>query len=426
MLEAPVIRVGALRQRVEKAFVPGRAASPTTRGSVVIRPAGGADAVWLASGPLRWQGSPDSRAEATAALRAALADYAGFPPGIDFGAGSPVITGADVHVLEVASTAEQEVLCNLIREHVPLLIALTGRPSLRSAAPVGSHRLANSHVQVAARYLDSTSPQHLARVTAELRRRDGIMAIDRMDVFPSVEADGTLTVTVGCIDAAVSLAATRAHALLLAAFGVRARRLVRAGARTANPDQALLEENRARAIARGIRARLTLERRDQAADQQPARVLARELLVDSLAVELDNLQATAAELFPLIALLDLAESGVGRIDSEDALLSGWARTQGPHFSRIAADMLLDDRAGGPCLSTALQVAPGRTQVLLDEWAAAIARRRGVDAEGRAIAPRRGRPAKHTDQRQPGQNKPGQGGRPAQRKREPRATPGGSA
>jgi hypothetical protein len=424
MLEEPVIRVGALRQRVEKAFVPSQGASPTTRGGVVVRPAAGADDIWMASLPLVWQGSPDSRAEATAALRAVLAGYAGFPSGVAFDAGSPVTTGADVHVLEVASTAEQEVLCNLVREHVPLLIALTGRPSPRRAALVGSHRLANSHAQVAARYLDSTSPRHLARVAAELRRRDGIMAIDRMDVFPSVEADGTLTVTVRCVDAAASLAGTRAHSLLLAAFGVRARRLVRAGARAANPRQALLEENRARAIARGLRARLTFEQPGQDSYQQPARGSARELLVESLAVELDNLQASAAELFPLIALLDLAESGVGRIDSEDALLRGWAHTQGPHFPRIAADMLLDDRPGGPCLDTALQVAPGRTQVLLDEWTAAIAERRGVDAEGRAVALRRGRPGKHAGQRQPGQNKPGQGKRPAQRKRQPHPAPGG--
>lgn len=399
-----VTRIGSLRQRVAKGFAvtggvdPGRPGEAIAAGPapVTIGAAAGRPGLWHVTAPLTWLGSPDSRAQWWSGLARALVETATrveaaggalLPTGVPAGTGHTTPSGDDLHVIEVASNVEQEVLCNLLREQVPLLVALTGRSGPTGSA--GSRRLAGSREHVAARYLASTSSHHLARVAAELRRVDGIAQLSRMDVFPSTEPDGTLTVTVRCVDAAASLATARAHALLLAAFGLRARRLVRDGRRLGHLPQRHLEENRARAIARGLRARLApapspgMPGHDGGAattapHPAPARDLLRSLLVDSLANELDNLGATPEELFAVIAPLDLPEAGLAHVSTDDDLLGDWAANRSAHeFTTIATHVLRDAGAGGPTLAAATRVAPGRTRLVLDEWTAAIsARHRG--------------------------------------------------
>jgi hypothetical protein len=403
-----VTRIGALRQHVAKGFVVVGGHLPAVgRGGTVFNRDGGERVagkpeLWYAEPPPRWLGSPAARAEWAGTVAADLAE-AGAAARVPLLPTSVAVEldgrrvvgppGDDRHVVEVASTVEQEVLCNLLREHVPLLIALTGRPDPDGAGIGGSHRLGTSRQHVATRYLASASATHLARIEAELRRTDGVAQLERMDVHPAALPDGTPTVVVRCVDAAASISTTAAWALLVAAFGLRARRLVRDGRRLRNLPQQILEENRARAVARGLRARLTVEESAGRGEQpklveRSARDLLRALVVDTLSVELDNLGATPQELFPIAAALDLPQLGLSGCASDDTLLRGWAQQHRSGFAGIAGHVLLDAAPGGPCLASANQIAPGRTHLVLGEWAAVVAARKGADGP-RASSPGRG-------------------------------------
>ncbi|BEL03395.1 hypothetical protein Q0Z83_015860 [Actinoplanes sichuanensis] len=346
-----VILVGALRQRVEKAIgwhgpaPTGKARGPvgmtTTAGLSVLRP------------PMTWLGSPAARQDWVRAMAATLTAAPGrpLPPGVN-----GIASAVDRHVLEVGSAAEQTVLCNLIRRHSPVLIALTGRSG------TGTRRLGAARDQVAARHLDAADPEFRTLLEAHLRRVEGFEAIDRTDVHPSTEPDGTPTVTVQCVDAAATLAAVRAHALLLAAFALRARRLVQEGVAVETVPQRVVDENRARAVASGLRARPT----DDVGSTLRHRT--RGLLADVLAIELDNLDTQPEELFPILAPIE-------RLADDDSVLTGNPDT----ISRA----LTDTTAGGPCLAAARRAAEGRTWLLVERWAGVIA------ARGGGVEPSRG-------------------------------------
>ncbi|MEU8657509.1 hypothetical protein [Actinoplanes philippinensis] len=338
-----VILVGALRQRVEKVVGWHGARPATSRGPVELTPAGAGMSVLRP--PLTWLGSPAARQDWVSAMAATLtAAGRPLPPGT-----AGVAPAIDRHVLEVGSTAEQTVLCNLVRRHSPLLIALTGRPS------AGARRLGAARDQVAARHLDAADAEFRTLLEAHLRRVEGFEAIDRTDVHPSAEPDGTPTVIVQCIDAAATLAAARAHALLLAAFALRARRLVQEGVAVEPVAQRVVDENRARAVATGLRARPADDARST------LRHRTRHLLTDQLAIELDNLEAQPEELFPILAPIE-------RLADDDSLLTGNPDT--------AARALVDTAAGGPCLAAARRAAEDRTWLLVERWAGVIAARGG--------------------------------------------------
>ena len=233
-------------------------------------------------------------------------------------------------------------LANLLRSHVPTLIAMTGRPVATAGVTrdrIGSRWLAASPSHLAARYLASTAPQHLERVKVELRRHDGIARLDRMDIVPDFADDGSPVVIVRCIDAAPSLATARAHALVLAALALRARRLVRDGKRVGNVPQRTLEENRARAIADGLRARFVLDeapgrnrhgegRAGHGEAREPRMVGARDAirwLLQDLCAEFSNLEAAAEELAPVILPVELPQLGLRRVASDGELLAGGPR-----------------------------------------------------------------------------------------------------
>ncbi|WP_327010627.1 hypothetical protein OHA72_27165 [Dactylosporangium sp. NBC_01737] len=416
-----VTRIGAPRQHVAKGFVVVDGHLPATgrRGTAFSLGGGeraaGKPALWYAERAPQWLGSPAARAEWAGAVATDLAEAATRVPLLPASVAAEVDgrlvvgpPGDDRHVVEVASAVEQEVLCNLLREHVPLLIALTGRADPEGTGVGGSHRLGTSRQHVATRYLASTSPTHLARVEAELRRTDGVAQLERMDVHPATLPDGTPAVVLRCVDAAASVSTTAAWALLVAAFGLRARRLVRDGRRLRNMPQQILEENRARAVARGLRARLTVEEPAGRGEQprlveRSARDLLRALIVDTLSVELDNLGATPQELFPIAAALDLPQLGLSGCASDDTLLRGWARQHRSGFAGIAGNVLRDAAPGGPCLASAKQIAPGRTHLVLGEWAAIVAARKGADI-----------PRTQLSGRSPGQQQPGRDRPPRQR------------
>lgn len=433
-------RVGATRQGLRKGIAvlgadPGRLEHAVDPG--VARPVTGTAGLFQLRASRAWLGTASARDETFAAMAQdarRLADAARLVGGIAIPtaiglAGQSAVLGGDMHVIEVLSAVEQEVLANLLRTHVPTLIAMTGRPLTASGMPpdrVGSRWLAGSRTHLAARYLASTEPEHLERVKAELRRHDGVSRLDRLDIFPaSTGADSTLVVVVRCVDAAPSLAAARAHALVLAALGLRARRMVRDGNRVGNPWQRTLEENRARAIAEGLRAQFAPvedwgrnrnRNRDparpdgahgQAGPPRPPRMVgAREAirrLLKDLCTEFSNLEATPEELAPVIMPVELPQLGLRRVAGESDLLTTWSRQGDQVLARAAWDAFLDSAPGGPTLAAARGTAPGRVSIVLDTWRSLIA------DPGLAKGRGRGGPAGDRGQRDPGRHGQGRGG-----------------
>lgn len=402
-------RVGATPQHLEKsvtvfgaepAEVARRAAYAAGSPNELI-PVTGVPGLLAARLLSPWLGTWAAREDAFTSLAGAISRLASaaaalggtvLPTGIGL-AGQPAVLGGDRHVLEVLSPVEQEVLTNLLRVHVPTLIALTGRCVTVAGLPrdrIGSRWLAGSRSHLAARFIASTAPEHLDRVKAELRRRDGVARLDRMDVLPDQTTDGMPVVVVRCLDAAASLAAARAHVVVLGALALQARRLVREGRRTGNAPQRLLEENRAKAVADGLRARFAVPghgrpgRQRQATAPPPvgARSAARTLLLN-LCPEFANLDVTVTELAPVILPVELPSFGLRRISTEGDLLAAAAAHGEAALVRAARAALTDTTAGGPLLRQASAVAPGRVSMVLDMWQAHIEQSgQGKDRSGR--------------------------------------------
>jgi len=357
--------------------------------------------------PPLWLGTPAARDEAMAAIAADLSDLARavnaqravlLPPGVRPAPGAPAVTGGDVHRLEAADEAELEVLCNLLRRHTAVLIALAGRAVSGPGAAgdrVGSRWLADSREHLAARYVGSAAPGHLDRVRAQLRR-EGIADLERMDVapVPAPDAAGGYAL-VRCLDAQTSLGDLRALMLLLAALGLRARRMVRGGRREAGTPQRVVERNRTRAVAEGLRARFetTAEqpkrgkgtRRDARAaapaDQfggsggssvsggEAARSAARRLLIE-LVPEFVNLGASALELAPLVLAVELPPLGV-RPARTTELLDEIAVGDPSGFPARVQALLCDPTPGGPLLARLRGPESGRVTLALESWRARL-------------------------------------------------------
>jgi hypothetical protein len=388
-------RVGATRQSLGKAFAAFGADPDHLTGRIEELPVASADdppglfAVWLESA---WLGTFAARELAFAKLARVLAGVnaaAGrgggriAPTGISL-SGLPAVLGGDTHVIEVLSATEQEVLVNLLRTHVHALIAMTGRGVTAQTGArdrIGSRWLAESKSHVPTRYLASTQPEHLERVAAELRRRDGVSRLDRMDIAPGQTSDRTLTVTIRCIDSAASIAAARSHALVLAACALQARRLVRDGKRMGNTPQAQLANNRARAVAAGLRARFEMLDNSTAGGSShtaQARDTVRRLLLD-LRVELGNLEATAEELAPAILPVELPRLGLRGIATEEDLLARSAVRGDSALAASAYAGLVTTAPGGQLLEAAKNAAPGRVAIMLGGWRSRLADT-GVPAE----------------------------------------------
>lgn len=330
-----------------------------------------------------WLGTPAARDDAfgyLGALVRALADAARsvggvlHAPDVRLDSSSPPAAG-DPHVLYVTDRTEQEVLVNLLRRHSPALIALCGRGSAGTLPDrVGSRWLADSREHLTTRYLASADPRHLDHVRADIRRRDGIADLARMDVAPLAETqDRPAAVLVRCLDAQLSLTDLRAQAVLLAALALYARRKVRSGSREGNIPQALLEKNRARAVTQGLRARFLQESGRGAKPAEPvsARESVRRLL-DELLLPLGRLEATAEELAPLLVPADGPATGLPPTRSQDLVTV--AASRGPHELAATADLLLHDtRPGGLLLESLRREAPGRVELLLGAWTQRLAR-----------------------------------------------------
>ncbi|MFG3055910.1 hypothetical protein ACGFZP_33855 [Kitasatospora sp. NPDC048239] len=375
-------RSGPLRQRIAKGYTavgrPGARTAPAqlvdallARPPQLPRLPGGepallrADprtpgALWVDTGRVSLH-DPGARAAVAAGLAESVAVVArslrkagallvpaGWSPagaGAEAGAG-PAVLPPDVHSLEVVSEVQRELLCNLVREHSACLIALTGRQLYgpAGAAAGGSARLSRAADQVAARYVASFAPQHLDRVRTVLRQEERLARLEAMDVNPlgepGVGAQGDVSLRL--VDGQVSVSSALAHALLVQALGMKARELERSGRRIGAVPQALIERNRARAIAHGLAAGFEIEQKEprgkgrpvgrrgpEAPRIVPANRAALQLLTELLPY-FRQLDATADELGQLFNGLELAAgSGSGGagpsafVRNENDLLARW-------------------------------------------------------------------------------------------------------
>lgn len=394
-----VFRNGPLRHRLYKGYVvcagdpaavvrdvlrrpPRLPALLSLRGSAA-RPGGvwiDTGAVWLSDPAHRWE-LLRSLAEATAALAAAIDRLGGaLVPAAARAASADRVSWLceDRHAVEVANEIQRELVANLFRRYVPELIALTGRAAFgdRGAEERGSRRLAETRDQVPARFLASASPRHLRRVEEELRRDDRVSGLDVMDVSPLGDsALGVPNVELRCIDAQAFPAHALAHAILVQAIAVKARKLERAGRRLPAMHQGMLDRNRSRAIAQGRAARLELERGPREERSAPARTRSAEVLLEELirelVPELRAMEVTADELMPLAGGLSLRGEHPGAIRTENDLFAlWWSRREAALDARGLHQTLSDPHRliADQITMTNGRLSPGGTLTVRDHWA----------------------------------------------------------
>lgn len=425
-------RYGPARQRVLKGFVVRGADAPRIV-STLVRDGLATDApglisdrtepcsIWIDSGPCwlhteRARSSVMSRlGDAAVALSERVAAHGGelLPAALSpepSGAWRPYVC-ADRHFLETVDLVEKEVCCNLLREHLPVLVAMTGRAGVRpwGVEEIGSRRLCDSGHHFAARYLASVSAVHLQRVRKALRRDEGVPYLELLDVNPVGEAaldgrpwEAAGAVEVRFVDAQTYWATVRAHAILLCALTIRARRMVREGRRVGNVPQAVLERNRARAIAAGLQATLEDDRaarrrggRDgERRARRPVSDVARELLND-LAFEFQVLEVEWRELAPLVLGLSLRQIGLPGLQGENELLRALARRRNPGdlFTRVASSVRQTPAAQGePCREENTRRFPAESKLVERWWDQQLRSARPVTLNAGARDPGESRPS----------------------------------
>jgi hypothetical protein len=302
-------------------------------------------------------------------------------------------TAGDHHSVGLLDDVEREVATNVFRSHIPEIIALTGHPGIGpTPEPLGSRRLAESGQHLATRYLASASARHLSLVESELRRTTGIRDLRTMDVHPldpPSPGGDTRSLAVRCVDGQAFAGTTIAHAILLQALTMAARRMVRDGRREGNKDQRLLERRRALAVLKGIDARVPTEAvggddgksgrrghhddpRDERRDsgQVSLDVLALELL-DALVPELGTLEASFTELAPVIAwTAALTESVIPRNEAELLVRALNGANGASH--EVIAGMVATSEWHAPDLSLrGTPLDPVRLRTLEQQWEARL-------------------------------------------------------
>ncbi len=235
-------------------------------------------------------------------------------------------------------------MCNLFRRHLPVLIAVFGRAGAGNdgVEPIGSRLLSESGRHLAARYLASVAPAHLARVTQALRRDDGIDSLAAMDVLP-VATPAVSGVEVRAADGKALLSTTAAELLLYQALAMRARRVARGGDREPEVPQGVVERDRVRAIADGPAARLEVLPPKPLGEwdgrPQPRTGWRAFLdLVESLRYEFKALAATFEEVAPLVVGTGLRAVGVPGLVTENDYLRDLHRQCAAGQKKLAAEV----------------------------------------------------------------------------------------
>ena len=314
-------------------------------------------------------------------------------------------TVGDHHSIELLDEVEREVATNLFRSHVPEIIAMTGHPGIGpTPEPLGSRRLAESGQHLAARYLASASARHLSLVESELRRTTGIRDLRVMDVHPlgpsSPGGDGG-SVAVRCVDGQAFAGTAIAHAILLQALTMAARRKVRDGRREGNTDQRLLERRRESAILKGIDARVPTEtvsgpggdgmgsRRDSGRVSLDVLVLE---LLDALVPELGTLEVSFAEFTPVIAwTAALTESVIPRNEAE-LLVQALHGANGASYEVIAGLVATPEWHAPEQFLSGTRLDHARLRTLGQQWEARLTE----PPPGTEARPRVGRPRDDKD------------------------------
>lgn len=237
----------------------------------------------------------------------------------------------DRHFVQVLDAQERERFSNLLRQHLPEIIAFTGRGGVdpRSVDELGSRRLFDSPRHAAARYFEAATPPYLERMANELRRGAGIAHLRALDVNPDPK-DAADAVELRFVDGQSLLTSVRAQAILFQAMRLRAHRLVHADIRVEYLGQALVERNRARAIAGGPRAWIEQKPAPWMTRGKRSVLQAREALIgliDGLRYEFQVLEVDYAELAPLVVGSGLRQLGLPAVETENDLFRSRLRSQ---------------------------------------------------------------------------------------------------
>ncbi|HLL06658.1 MAG TPA: hypothetical protein VK539_39160 [Myxococcaceae bacterium] len=173
----------------------------------------------------------------------------------------PFLCG-DIHQVDASSDVEKATYCNLLRVHLPELLALTGRAGVgpEGIEAVGSRRLCESEEHLTARLFASVSPRYLEHLRRTLLRDDGIKRLELLDVNPNVSDAGAGPVELRFVDGQIRPRTAFVHALVFQALLMRARRLVSQGRAVRNLPQRTVEQQRSLVVAYGPAA--VLERAD--------------------------------------------------------------------------------------------------------------------------------------------------------------------
>jgi hypothetical protein len=260
---------------------------------------------------------------------------------------------ADGHFIETLDEREKTVYCNLLRYHLPELLALTGRAGAGriSVERLGSRRLADSKRHVPARAFDSLAPEYLPHLLKSLAREQRIQHTSLLDIDPHAGEDpADDCVELRFVDAQAHARTSLSHALLFEALLIRARRIVLEEQELPHYPQPSFERDRARAIQYGLKAIFTarsvldypssLVLEEAAAPTgAPARVVQ---LLDDLQFEFRALSARYRDLAPLVLGLKLRQWGNLSVQNENDLLQSQLAVEArdPVEERIRA-LLLD-------------------------------------------------------------------------------------
>lgn len=384
-----VFRPGAARQRLRKGYIvddagrghalakilaPGSRAQARASefGLKLHGSAQAPNSFWIDTG-LIWLNQHDAREKLARAMHAvlrevssSLADLGGrlLPSAVRLDGTLPwhQLVCEDGHFIETSCEREKTAFCNLLRFHLPELLALTGRAGASPAGVerVGSRRLSESRRHVPARAFASLSREadYLDHVLKSLARDGRVEHMALLDIDPHVEDDSSGLAEDACVelrfvDAQLHVRTALAHALLFEALLIRARRITLEDKRVPHYPQSRFERDRARAIQHGLQARFTPrspaesddypfstppeERGDAEAFLTPAplRLLR---LFDDLSFEFLALDAHYRHLAPIVLGLKLRQWGNLSVQNENDLLQS---ALGGASNRSAAEDIRD-------------------------------------------------------------------------------------
>lgn len=168
----------------------------------------------------------------------------------------------DIHILQTSDDLETAVFCNLLRNNLPSLIALTGNAGAtgNQAHGIGSRRLLEGIQQYTPHHLISATPAYLKRVQECLRNDFGVQDLNFLDIYPFLNESGkAVSVVLRFNDGQTMLSTVRAQAILYQALFISARKRAREAYIPSPVDYKILIRNRARAIAKGIQAKFEPE-----------------------------------------------------------------------------------------------------------------------------------------------------------------------